>query len=63
MLSVGFGKLFYLYSSNFCVILFYPSYLKSLSSIEAMRNVSELLGDMLQAINPSDRTVFSLSFC
>lgn len=28
----------------------------SLSSIEAMRNVSELLGDMLQAINPSDRT-------
>ena len=63
MLSVGFGKLFCRYSSNFCVILFYPSYLKSLSSIEAMRNVSELLGDMLQAINPSDRMVCSLSLC
>ncbi|EXB42395.1 TOM1-like protein 2 [Morus notabilis] len=28
----------------------------SLSSIEAMRNVLELLGDMLQAVNPSDCT-------
>jgi hypothetical protein len=29
----------------------------SLSSIESMRDVMDLLGDMLQAVDPSDREV------
>lgn len=34
----------------------------SLSNMESMRNVMELLGDMLQAVNPNDRAVCEMVF-
>lgn len=34
----------------------------SLSSMDSMRNVMELLGDMLQAVNPADRKVWPMIF-
>ena len=34
----------------------------SLSSLDSMRDVMELLSDMLQAVNPRDREVCAVSF-
>lgn len=34
----------------------------SLSSLDSMRNVMELLNDMLQAVNPGDSLVCSIMF-
>lgn len=57
-------RVFYLdtWSCLFVIVNVYSVLSCSLSSLNSMRDVVDLLGDMLQAIDPSIRSVFAFSY-